>query len=155
MRPTGAPENPSSAQDGLTPPGACAKPVIAMKTPLPLVAAAVLLVLAACDNKAPDTIDTNPDPMAAELANAAPAELPPSIKADKTFRCKDNSLVYVTFFEGDKQVNVRTEKDGPATALRAANAGEPLTAEGGWRLTGSPTNITVVRPGKDSITCRS
>ena len=69
---------------------------------LPLFAAtAALLALAACNSKPaqPDVMDSNPDPMANQLANRAPVELPPAIKAEKTFRCKDNSLLYVTLFD--------------------------------------------------------
>lgn len=127
-----------------------------MKTPLLIAAVAPLLALAACNNsKSPEVVDSNPDPLATELANAAPVELPPAIKAEKSFRCKDNSLVYVTFFEGDKQANIRTEKDGTRTILRAETAGEPRTAEGGWSLTGDPANITLEQPGKPALTCRS
>lgn len=119
-------------------------------------AAASLLALAACNSqKAPEVIDANPDPMASELANTAPVELPPAIKADKTFRCKDNSLAYVTFFEGDKQVFVRTTQTGAPTTLKAETAGEPLVADGGWSLTGNASNITLTQPGKPALTCRS
>ncbi|UVO51779.1 hypothetical protein M0208_15145 [Sphingomonas sp. SUN019] len=126
-----------------------------MKSPL-LSAAATLLALAACNSEpaAPTVVDSNPDPMASQLANAAPVELPAAIKADKSFRCKDNSLVYVTLFEGDKQAVVRTSKGGPATTLKAANAGEPRTAEGGWSLTGDAKGITLAQPGKESQTCK-
>lgn len=125
-----------------------------MKTFLPL--AAALLALSACNSEpqAPEVIDTNPDPMATALANAAPVELPPAIRAEKSMRCKDNSLVYVTFFEGDKQANVRTVQNGTPTVLRAPAAGEPLVAEGGWKLTGTPESITLEQPGKGSLTCR-
>jgi hypothetical protein len=116
---------------------------------------AALLALAACNSKSEtEVLDTNPDPMATQLANAAPVELPPSIKAEKSLRCGDNSLVYVTFFQGDKQAVVRTEKDGTPTTLTAPNAGEPLVAEGGWSMTGSTDQITLERPGKGSVTCR-
>lgn len=127
-----------------------------MKSPLLLSAAAALLALAACNSasKAPEVVDSNPDPMASQLANAAPVELPPAIKADKSFRCKDNSVVYVTLFEGDKQAVVRTKKDGAATTLKAATAGEPRTADGGWSLTGDANNITLAQPGKESQTCK-
>jgi hypothetical protein len=126
-----------------------------MKSPLPTLAAAVaLLALGACGKPAPEVIDTNPDPMANQLAHAKHVELPPAIKADKTLRCKDNSLVYVTFFEGDKQASVRTVKDGTATRLTAATAGEPLTADGGWKMTGSTDAITLTQPGKDTLTCK-
>ncbi len=125
---------------------------------LPLFAAtAALLALAACNSKpaSPEVVDTNPDPMANALANRAPVELPPAIKADKTFRCKDNSLLYVTLFEGDKLAFVKTSPTGTINRLTAAKAGEPLTAEGGWKLTGTASNITVTQPGKPSQTCKS
>ena len=127
-----------------------------MKSPL-LLATATLLALAACNSKpeTPEVIDANPDPMATTLANAAPVELPPAIKADKTFRCKDNSLIYVAFFEGDKQANVRLTRTGTPTVLKADAAGQPLVADGGWKLTGDSTNFTVERPGKGSVTCHA
>ena len=78
--------------------------------------------------------------------------VPPAIKADKTMRCADNSLVYVTFFEGDKQAVVRTEKGGTPTTLTAATAGEPLTAEGGWSMTGDTANVKIEVPGKGWLT---
>ena len=119
-----------------------------------LPAAAALLALSACQQPATEVIDTNPHPMANQLANAAPVELPPAIKADKTLRCKDNSLAYVTFFEGDKQAVLRTEEGGTPTTLRAATAGEPLTAEGGYSLTGGPDTVTLATPGKPAQSCR-
>ncbi len=129
----------------------------AMKNRAILPLAASLFAVAAC-NSQPDTaqvIDTNPDPMASQLANAAPVELPPAIKADKTMRCKDGGLVYVTFFQGDKQAVVRTDKGGTPTTLKGAEAGKPLTADGGWSLTGTTTEVTLTRPGKGATTCHS
>ncbi|MFA5989531.1 MAG: hypothetical protein WC803_07995 [Sphingomonas sp.] len=126
-----------------------------MKQNLLLSAAALLLLpLAACDNK-PETVTTTaPDPMAAELANSTKVELPPAMKASVTFRCKDNSLVFVDFFAGDKQVNLRPEKDAPPIKLTAPNAGEPMTAEG-YSLTGSPKAITLTQPNKGTLTCKA
>lgn len=128
------------------------------KHPLPLTAAlASLLVLGACNSepKQPEVIDTNPDPMASALANAAPVELPPAIKADKTMRCKDGQLVYVTFFQGDKQAVVRTEKDGTATTLKGDEAGKPLTADGGWSMTGNTDSVALTVPGKGTLSCHA
>ena len=120
-----------------------------------LPAALSLFTLSACNSEPqqPQVIDTNPDPMASQLANATPVELPPAIKADKTFRCKDNSLAFVTFFQGDKQAFVRTKKDGAPVTLKAEKAGDPLVADGGWELTGDTENITLKQPGKGSLTC--
>jgi len=122
---------------------------------IPLLAA--LVALSACNSqpKTAEVIDTNPDPMANQLATAAPVELPPAIKADKTMRCKDQSLVYVTFFQGDKQAVVRTERGGTPTTLKAAAAGEALTADGGWKMEGTTESVALTRPGKPVQTCHA
>jgi hypothetical protein len=127
-----------------------------MKNSLPFAAAAIaLLSLAACKNEPQEVTSTAPDPMASQLANAAPVELPPSISSSVTMRCGDNSLVYVDFFDGNKQVQLRTEKGGTATMLHAPEAGQPYTAEGGYQLTGTPKNISVTLPGKSAKTCKA
>lgn len=125
-----------------------------MKHILPLAAAAAALSLAACQNE-PEVVDTRaPNPLASELANAPAVELPPSMKGSVSFRCSpDNSLVFVDFFQGDKLANLRTEKGGTPTVLRAEEAGQPLTAEGGYSLTGDMENITVTVPGKGERKC--
>ena len=124
-----------------------------MKNPSLIAAAAALLSLAACNNNAPEEVSsTAPDPMASQLANAAPVELPPAISESVTLRCGDNSLVYVDFFQGNKQVQLKTEKGGPATMLKAAEAGQPFEAAGGFKLTGTPKNVSVTLPGKPAKT---
>ncbi len=124
---------------------------------IPITAVAALLTLAACNSQpaAPEVVDTNPDPMATTLANAAPVELPPAIKSEKTLRCKDNSLLYVTFFQGDKQAVVRTKEGGAATTLKSDVAGAPKTADGGWSMVGSETNVTLTQPGKSAQVCHA
>ena len=115
-------------------------------------AALAALPLTACNNQ-PETVEsTAPDPMASALANAGPIELPPAMKATVTFRCKDNSLVYVDFFEGDKLANLRTEKGGSPIQLKAETAGEPLTHDG-YSLTGDPQKIELTTPEKGTLTC--
>lgn len=128
-----------------------------MKTILPSLVAVSLLALTACDNKKDPEVVTSvsADPQAAEIAKRAPVELPPSIKADKSMRCQPgNVLFFVTFFNGDKQALVRTEKTGAPTKLTAVTAGDPLTAEGGWKLTGTPTSAKITQPGKGEFTCK-
>lgn len=128
----------------------------AMKSTLIQTAAAALALtlLAGCEQKT-ETVDGRaPDPMASQLANAAPVELPPAVKATSTFRCKDNTLVYVDFFSGDKLANLRTEKGGTAVALKAEKAGDPLVADG-YSLTGDPKAITLTRPGKPAQSCKA
>ncbi|MGY4396918.1 hypothetical protein ACVWZA_002103 [Sphingomonas sp. UYAg733] len=122
---------------------------------IPLVAVA-LLALSACNNsKSPEVVTSvSSDPQAEAIANRAPVELPPAMKAEVTFRCKDNSLAYVTFFQGDKQAMLKLEKAGPTIVLKADEAGKPLVAEG-YSLTGNPKNITLTQPGKGTLTCRA
>lgn len=115
-------------------------------------AAVLLLALSACDSKPTEVTSVAPDPMASILANKAPVELPPAIKSEATFRCKDNSLAFVTFFEGDKQALVKTTKDGTPVKLTAETAGAPLTADG-YVLTGTPKAVTLTQPGKPAQLC--
>ena len=117
-----------------------------------LAAVVALLALSACDKTPTEVTSVAPDPMASALANKAPVELPPSIKAEATLRCKDNSLVYVTFFEGDKQALVKTKLDGTPVKLTAEKAGDPLKADG-WAMTGNPKAVTLTEPGKSAQLC--
>jgi hypothetical protein len=123
------------------------------RTPLRLAAAplAALLALAACGNQ---TIDGNADPQA-NAANtvAAPVEAPPMIQASRTYRCKDNSLLYADFYTNDT-VQVRSAKDKPPTVLTAAAAGQPYTAEG-YSLSANSEQISYTAPGKGSQSCKA
>jgi len=124
-----------------------------MKYYLPLLAVASLSLLAACNkNDEPEVVGGPADPMAAELANAAPVELPPSVKANKQFRCKDNSLIFVDYMSDDKTALLRTDKGGTATTLKAAEAGQPFTAEG-FSLSGAGDDVTITVPGKGAQAC--
>ena len=118
------------------------------------------LALAACE---PETIDGNkrPDPMADELANAAPVELPPAIAASKTYRCKDNSLVQIDWLAQDKGAYVHGNGQEqthlkPAEAVEGKPASTDLTAEGGYVLKGNATasTVTLTLPGKGAQACK-
>ena len=89
-----------------------------MQNPLRITSAACIaasLLLSAC-NSEPEVIQANPDPQEKELAKAPPVQLPPAIKATKTYRCKDNSLVYVTFLDDDMTAMVRDKQEEPPVA---------------------------------------
>jgi len=125
-----------------------------MKSRIALAAAplAALLALAACEN---ETIDGNVDPNA-NAANAAagpPIAPPPMIQASRTYRCKDNSLLYADFYTNDT-VQVRPAKDKPPTVLTAAAAGQPYTAEG-YSLSANSEQISYTAPGKGSQSCKA
>ena len=98
--------------------------------------------LAACNSES-HTITANeaPDPMADQLANAAPVELPPAIAATNTSRCKDNSLLYIDWYS-DGSARVKTEKGAGGTQV-------PAPAEGVKSdLTGNATSSTITYAGK-------
>ena len=126
-----------------------------MKSLSIVVAAAALLPLVACNQPSPQERANETAVNEAIAANeaAAAAPLPPAIRGDKSFRCKDNSLAFVTFFDGDKQAVFKDKQDGAATVLTAEKAGDPYTAEGGWKLTGDEKGITLTRPGKPAVSC--
>lgn len=114
---------------------------------------AALIALAACENP---TIDPNKE----EAANAAAAansaatlEAPPMIQASRTYRCKDNSLLYADFYTNDT-VNVRDKKDGSGTVLTAPAAGQPYVAEG-YSLSANAAQISYTAPGKGAQSCKA
>lgn len=123
-----------------------------MKSRISLAAAplAALLALAACEN---ETIDGNVDPKANANAAATPVEAPPMIQASRTYRCKDNSLLYADFYTNDT-VQVRSAKDKPPTVLTAAAAGQPYTAEG-YSLSANSEQISYTAPGKGAQSCKA
>lgn len=121
-------------------------------------AAVALLALAACnDSNKVEEIDTiAPDPMASEMANAAPVELPPSIEASVTFRCQPgNTLLFVDFFAGGTKATLKTKQDGTPTLLTAPAAGEAYVAEGGYKLTGNAKAATIEAPGVGTKSCKA
>ncbi len=125
------------------------------KTILAAASVAAFLTLAACNNSEPEVVDTTADPQAAELAKAAPVTLPPAIKESKTYRCKDNSLVYVTYMADNVTAMVRDKQEEPPVAtLKAPAAGEAFVSEG-FSLKVSGNSITYDSPDKGSRSCRS
>jgi hypothetical protein len=125
-----------------------------MKSPLQLAAPlSLLLALGACQQ---ETIDPNADDRAeaANVANAAASmEAPPMIQASRTYRCKDNSLLYADFYTNDT-VQVRSKKEEPGTTLTAAAAGQPYTAEG-YSLSANSEQISYTAPGKGAQSCKA
>nr|WP_294168483.1 hypothetical protein [uncultured Sphingomonas sp.] len=127
------------------------------RTPL-LITLLAAAALAGCDSGGQTIVQNGPpDPMANQLAAAPPVELPPAIAATKTYRCKDNSLVYIDWLEKNGQpagANFRSEKAGSPTQLLQGEPGGPYLAEG-YSLTGTKdaASITLTRPGAASQSC--
>ena len=151
-----------------------------LQTPLGAAALAALLTLAGCGESEPEVVGGMYDPEAQQDEGAdagADVELPPMERASRSYRCDDNTIVYVTFFTNDTQVAIRTEQGGPLTVLRNESlaaeaeaaegeetegeaAGEP--AEGpvrfsgsGYTLVGTDTTIQFARPGGGLQTCNA
>lgn len=117
-------------------------------------AAAAFLTLSACDSQPETIVAGGPaDPQAEALANAAPVELPPSIASAKTYRCKDNSLLYAEFLT-NHSARVRAEKGGEPTVLTAPADGEPYAADG-YKLTGNGATVSYMAPGKGEQSCKA
>jgi hypothetical protein len=113
---------------------------------------AALLALGACND--PETITGGTaDPQAEALKNAAPVEAPPMIQASRTYRCKDNSLLYADFYTNNT-ARVRTKEDGTPTTLTAVEGKPPYTAEG-WSLSANTAHVSVTAPGKGTQSCKA
>ncbi len=116
-------------------------------------AVAAFLSLSACNNE-PEVVQAGgADPQAEELKTAPKVELPPAIAASRTYRCKDNSLVFIDFYTNNTAM-YRTEKGGPATTLTAAAPGEPYTAEG-HSVSANAATINLTAPGKGTLSCKA
>jgi predicted small lipoprotein YifL len=115
---------------------------------------AATLSLIACGQQEPEVVNTVVDPQAEALKNAPPVELPPAIRASKTYRCRDNSLLYANFYT-DNSARIATEQSAVATGTQLRSEGEdgPFTAEG-YSLSGSGDNVTYTSPS-GTLTCRT
>lgn len=128
-----------------------------MKTLLPLSAAAALasvLMLSACNSEPETVTNVRADPTAKGAAAAPPVELPPSVTASRSYRCKDNSLVYIDFFDNGTTANLRAAKTDAPTVLTAPAKGEPFVADG-YTLTGDGATVTLAQPGKPEQSCKA
>lgn len=120
---------------------------------LPLLAAAAL---AGCDQQSHTITATSPGDEGATV-NTAAVVLPPAIEASKSYRCKDNSLVYIDWLNDKKTADLRAgAKTAEPTRVLAAEAGKAFVAEG-YSLTGTSdgSTITLERPGKGSQSCKA
>jgi hypothetical protein len=122
---------------------------------LTLLAAAAL---AGCDNSDHNIVaGQDAGDNQTNVAANGPVELPPAITASKTYRCADNKLVYIDWLSDNKSANVRTEESGPPTHVIAAEAGKPMTAAGGYEVSGAPTaaSVKIAIPGHPSQSCKA
>jgi hypothetical protein len=112
---------------------------------------AALLALPSCNNKPTTIVAGNDDPQAEQLKNAAPVAPPPMIQASRTYRCKDNGLVYADYYTNNT-VAVRSKKDATPTILTSPDGTAPYTADG-YSITANAHTVTYSAPGKGSQAC--
>jgi len=128
-----------------------------------------MLALAAC-NKTETPAEGKAG--ADTATTAAPIEMPPAITASGTYRCADNTILYVDFLGNNEAADIRVG-DKAATAVRvtapvaeapaagaapateATPAGPLKSADGESSLSGSGAQINVKLAGKGAQTCKS
>lgn len=143
-----------------------------MKKSLLILAPLSMLALAACNkSETPAEGEAGAD---AAATTAAPVEMPPAITASGTYRCADNTILYVDFLGKNEAADIRVG-DKAATAVRvtaplaeapaadaaatpaaeAAPAGPMKSADGESSLSGEGKQINVKLAGKGAQTCKS
>lgn len=96
----------------------------------PVIALAAALSLAGCSQEDHTIVAEGPDtrdPAAEALQANGPIALPPSIAASKSYRCGDNSLIYVDWLS-DGSARVKTSKAEVGTSVPAGE-GSPLKGD--------------------------
>ena len=112
------------------------------KPPLLLAAAAsaAFLTLAACQQGEPERLN-NYDPQQEALKNAAPVALPPAITDNRTYRCSDNSLFYVEFYNNGTAL-IRTTREGTPVQLTQTGGAGPY-AGGNYTVSANATHTNI------------
>lgn len=111
------------------------------------------LALSACNPEPTVVVPKDNDPQKEALAKAAPKQLPPSIQSSRTYRCADNSLVYVDFYTNNT-AHVRRERGGTPTILTAEGGNPPYRAEG-HSVGANAERTSITLPGKGAQNCRA
>lgn len=93
-----------------------------MTRPFNILALVAAAALAGCNNEDHTIVSdpAGPDPMANEVANAGSVQLPPSITASESYRCKDNSLLYVDWLSNGN-ARVKKSRDEAGTIIAAGD----------------------------------
>ena len=112
-------------------------------SPLAVASLAAIIALAACSEQEPEVVGGMADPDAGEIEEMAPAELPPMRTHEASYRCSDNSVVYVSYYTNDSQVGVAMDQSSIQTilhneAIAAAEAAEAAGEEAPEASTGTP-----------------
>lgn len=126
-----------------------------IRTPL-IIALAAAAALAGC-NQESHTIGGGAEADDATAATNARITLPPSVTATKTYRCSDNRVVWVDWLSDNLSANIRVEENATSTQVTTAEVGKPMTAPGGFELSGKAdaASVRIAVPGHASQSCKA
>lgn len=82
--------------------------------------------------------------------NRPEVKLPPPVKESHTYRCMDNTIVYVDYLADDRTANLRTSDQGPIIKLVGSGAS---FAGSGYGIERGGVAITLRRSGHPSQRC--
>ena len=99
-----------------------------MTRTLPLLALAAAAALAGCNNEDHTLVGGHGVDDASAVANAGEVTLPPSIAASRSYRCKDNSLVYVDWLS-DGTARVKANRNEVGTPANPTDEASPLKGD--------------------------
>ena len=85
------------------------------RTPL-LLALGVAAALAGCNKESHTIVAGGPDEGTSNAEANGPVALPPSVTSSKSYRCKDNSLVYIDWLS-DGTARVKKTRNEVGTAV--------------------------------------
>jgi hypothetical protein len=111
-------------------------------------------ILGACDTEGETLTGGVYDPQGEALAKAPPVELPPAIKASRTYRCKDNSLLYADFYTNDSARIWVGSRDAAPVSLNKSPSGAGFEGSG-YTVSGSDGQISFAAPGSGNQSCKS
>ena len=122
-----------------------------------LITLAAAAALAGCNKNDHTIVAGGPEVPDANVVSNTPVALPPTIAATKIYRCTDNAVVYVDWLSDNKTANVRTEKGGSPTQVTAAEAGNVMTAPGGYSVEGTSeaSSAKIAVPGHPAQSCKA
>ncbi len=125
------------------------------RTPL-LIALIAAAALAGC-KKEDHTIIVGPAGTDDNGTASAPVALPPSITATKSYRCADNKVISVNWLSDNMSATIRTEENGVPTQVTTVEAGKPMTAPGGYSLSGTAeaASVRIGVPGHPAQSCKA
>jgi hypothetical protein len=122
-----------------------------MKKTILILAPLSMLALAACNKTEPPAIDAEAE--AAKAAAAAPPiEMPPAITASGTYRCADNTILYVDFLGKNESADIRVgEKTAAAVRVNAPKPEAPAAGAAAPAADAAPTGPMKSEDGKTTL----